>query len=180
MLALTTTVLFTSEEPRRRPQDQSPVPEDRSPVQESPALGCSCFRDHMDAAAAALLRGNASEPKSKGNGSRNVFITAAATILGTKTEADLISGGGRLFHKLGCRQLSQGYSRSLLTHSNEPICILHCEVLWSVQQTPRPSLRLDHSEAQILGEHTGQEEAGSAGNTMVEKWTLLRRTSPCS
>jgi len=88
--------------------------------------------------------GNASEPNSRGNGSRNVFITAAATIPGTKTEADITSGGGRLFHEpgwvAGCSQLSQSSSRSLLTHSNEPTGILHCEGLPSVRQAPKAIL----------------------------------------
>lgn len=132
----------------------------------------------------SIAKRNASEHKSRGNSSRNVFLTATATVLGTKTEAGITSRGGRLFHErgwaVGCGQLSQSSSRSLLTHSNEPIGILHCEVLRLVQCTPRLSLGMDHSEAQILGEHTGQEEAGSGGNTMVEKWTLLRRTSLCA
>lgn len=179
VLALKTAVLFTSEEHRRRPQHQSPVPGHLSPVQQSPAAGCLCFRNRTDPTAAvvagteSIAKGNASEPKSRGNGSRIVFITAAATILGTKTEADITSGGGRLFHEprwaVGCSQLSQSSLRSLLTNSNEPIGILHCGVLPLVQGTPRLFLGMDHSEAQTLGEHTSREEAGSARNTMVEK-----------
>lgn len=43
VLTFTRKVLFHSEK-NKRPQDQSPVPGDQSPAQQSPALGCLCFR----------------------------------------------------------------------------------------------------------------------------------------
>lgn len=122
------------------------MPGDSSPVQQSPALRFLCFSTAQTQQQQCLLTptkfcwGNASEPKSREIGSKDVFITAAAIILGTKTKADITRGGERLFHKpgcvVGCGQLNQRSSRSLLTHNNEPAGILHCEALQSIQQIP--------------------------------------------
>lgn len=95
---------------------------DWSPGQQSPALG---FKDCMEPAAAVCwhwennAEGNAIKPKSRENGSRNVFITAAATILGTERAADIT--GGWLYHQpgwaAGWDQLRQSSSWSVCRHT---------------------------------------------------------------